>query len=150
MTKLTDALRALEKQSVQSAWVYVTVTYLLTYLLYLLTPCRVLLEKLTGLQLVKKFPAFHGTRKFITAFTSVRHLIRSQFDPLHTPTSHFLNINPNIILPSTPGYSKWSLSLRFPQQNPVNSSPPYALHALPISFFSIWSPEQYWASNTDH
>jgi len=31
-------------------------------LTYLLTPwCRVLLEKLTGLQLVKKFPAFHGT-----------------------------------------------------------------------------------------
>ena len=29
---------------------------------YLLTPwCRVLLEKLTGLQLVKKFPAFQGT-----------------------------------------------------------------------------------------
>ena len=36
--------------------------------------CRVLLEKLTGLQLVKKFPAFHGTRRFITALTSVRHL----------------------------------------------------------------------------
>ena len=31
-------------------------------------------EKLTGLQLVKKFPAFDGTRKFITALTSVRHL----------------------------------------------------------------------------
>jgi len=31
-------------------------------LTYLLTPwCRVLLEKLTGLQLVKRFPAFHGT-----------------------------------------------------------------------------------------
>ena len=42
---------------------------------YLLTPwCRVLLEKLTGLQQVKKFPAFYGTRRFITAFTSVRHL----------------------------------------------------------------------------
>ena len=42
---------------------------------YLLTPwCRVLLEKLIGLQLVKKFPAFHGTRRFITALTSVRHL----------------------------------------------------------------------------
>jgi len=41
---------------------------------YLLTPwCRVLLEKLTGLQLVKKFPAFHGTRMFVTALTSVRH-----------------------------------------------------------------------------
>jgi len=43
--------------------------------LVLLTPwCRVLLEKLTGLQLVKKFPAFHGTRRFITALTSARHL----------------------------------------------------------------------------
>ena len=42
---------------------------------YLLTPwCRVLPEQLTGLQLVKKFPAFHGTRRFITALTSVRHL----------------------------------------------------------------------------
>jgi len=40
----------------------------------LLTPwCRVLPEQLTGLQLVKKFPAFHGTRRFITALTSVRH-----------------------------------------------------------------------------
>jgi hypothetical protein len=40
-------------------------------LIYLLTPwSRVLLEKLTGLQLVKKFPAFYGTRRFITAFTS--------------------------------------------------------------------------------
>jgi hypothetical protein len=42
---------------------------------YLLTPwSRVLLEKLTGLQLVKKFPAFCGTRRFITALTSARHL----------------------------------------------------------------------------
>jgi hypothetical protein len=42
---------------------------------YLLTPwSRVLLEKLTGLQLVKKFPAFYGTRKFITAFTSTLHM----------------------------------------------------------------------------
>ena len=49
-----------------------TLTYLLTYLH---TPwSRVLLEKLTGSQLVKKFPAFYGTRRFITAFTSARHL----------------------------------------------------------------------------
>ena len=42
---------------------------------YLLTPrCRVLPEQLTCLQLVKKFPAFHGTRRFITALTNVRHL----------------------------------------------------------------------------
>jgi len=51
-------------------WETLTSTYT-----YLLTPwCRVLLEKLTGLQLVKKLPAFHGTRRFITALTSVRHL----------------------------------------------------------------------------
>ena len=49
------------------------VIYLHYLLTYLLTPrCRVLLEKLTGLQLVKKFPAFHGTRRFISALTSVR------------------------------------------------------------------------------
>ena len=32
------------------------------------------LEKLTGSQLVKKFTAFYGTLKFITAITSARHL----------------------------------------------------------------------------
>ena len=43
-------------------------------LTYLLTPwSRVFLEKLTGFQLVKKFPAFSGTRRFITAFTSAHH-----------------------------------------------------------------------------
>jgi len=45
---------------------------LLTYLHT--TWSRVHLENLTGLQLVKKFPALYGTRTFITAFTSTRHL----------------------------------------------------------------------------
>ena len=35
---------------------------------------RVLREKLTGSQLVRKFPAFYGTQRFITAFTSA-HLL---------------------------------------------------------------------------
>jgi hypothetical protein len=42
---------------------------------YLLTPwSRVLLEKLTGSQLLKKYPAFYGSRRFITEFASARHL----------------------------------------------------------------------------
>jgi len=41
----------------------------------LLTPwSRVLLEKLIGFKLVKKFPKFYGTGRFITAFTRTRHL----------------------------------------------------------------------------
>ena len=57
--------------------------------LYLLTPpCRVLTEKLTGLQLVKKFPAFHGTRRFITALTNVRHLSLSWASPIQPIYPH--------------------------------------------------------------
>jgi len=43
---------------------------------------------------------------------------------LSNPCSHipFLNIHPNIILPSTSGSSKWALSLIFPHQNPVCTS----------------------------
>ena len=56
---------------------------------YLLTPwCRVILEKLTGLQLVKKFTSFHGTRKFITALTSVRHLSLSWVSPIQSIYPH--------------------------------------------------------------
>ena len=56
---------------------------------YLLTPwCRVLLEKLTGLQPVKKFPTFYGTRRFITALTSVRHLSLSWASPIQSTYPH--------------------------------------------------------------
>ena len=42
---------------------------------YLLPPrSRVLPEKLTGSHLVKEFPAFYGTRRFITAFTMPHHV----------------------------------------------------------------------------
>jgi len=44
------------------------------YLYFQLTRwSRVLLQKLTVTQLVKKFPAFYRTRRFITVFTTARH-----------------------------------------------------------------------------
>ena len=57
--------------------------------IYLLTPwCRVLLEKLTCLQLVKKFFAFHGILRFITALTSVRRLSLSLASPAQSTYPH--------------------------------------------------------------
>jgi len=49
------------------------ITYLLTYFLtYSMEQMRS--EKVTVSRLVKKFFAFYGTRRFITAFTSALHL----------------------------------------------------------------------------
>ena len=93
-------------------------TYLLTYFLtYLLTPwCRVLLKKLTGLQLVKKFPAYHGTRRFITALTKVRHLSLSRASPIQSIYPHPTSWRSSLILSNhlTLRSPQWSPSLRFP------------------------------------
>ena len=103
---------------------------------------RVFLEKLTGFQLVKKFPAFYGTRRLITAVTPAH--ILSQLDPDHTPTFYFLKIHLNIILPSMLGSPKWSLFLRLSHQTPVYASllPHPRYMPRQSNFFSILSPEK--------
>jgi len=64
--------------------------------------------------------------------------ILSQLEAVHTPTtSYFLKIHLNIFLPSTPGSTKWSLSLAFPHQNPVYASPlPHMRYMPRLSHFS--------------
>ena len=82
---------------------------------------------ITGLQLVKKFPAFHGTRRFITALNKRPPpvSILGQPNPVHIPTSYVLEIHPNIIHPSMLRSPQCSLSLRLPHQDPLHplSSP---------------------------
>jgi hypothetical protein len=53
--------------------------------------------------------------------------ILDQIDPVRAPSSHFLNIHFNIVLPFMPGSFEWSSSLRFSHQNrrPHSSYMPY-------------------------
>jgi len=63
--------------------------------------------------------------------------ILSQLNPVHIPTSHLLEIHPNIIHPSTPRSPHWSPSLPFPHQDSIH--PPLSLPKTDIlaynSFF---------------
>ena len=69
---------------------------------------------MAGSQLVKKFPAFYGTRRFLTAFTKAQHLSLSSEHSSPCLLSHFLKIHLNIILPSIPV----SQVISFPQVPP--------------------------------
>jgi hypothetical protein len=63
---------------------------------------RGLAEKLTGPQLVNKFPAVYGTRRFVTVFTRARHLSLSWARPSKSM----------LLLHSTSLRSIWILSSR--------------------------------------
>ena len=89
------------------------------YQTHLLTPwCRVLLEKLTGLQPVKEIPRISRNPKvhYRTHKRPPPLPILGQPNPVHRPKSHLLEFHP-ITHPSMPRSPLWSLSLRFPHQD---------------------------------
>ena len=101
-----------------SLWSGTVRTFTVHILTNLLTPwCRVLLEQLTGLQLVMKFHAFHGTRRFITALTSVRQLSLSWASPIQSIYPHPTSCRSIIILST-------HLLLGFPSGSFPPISPP--------------------------
>jgi len=101
------------------------VSWMFWHLFLLTSWSRVLLEKLICSQPVKKFPAFYGTRRLITGFTSASQ--SSLFWPKSTQfmlSIHIMKIHLNIIPHLRQGLpSGWFLS-GFTHQNPVDTSPP--------------------------
>ena len=63
--------------------------------------------------------------------------ILGQPNPVHIPTSHLLEIHPNIIHPSTPRSPQWSHSFRFPHQDLVH--PPLLTNTLHMTRPSHYS-----------
>ena len=110
-------------------------TYLLTYLR---TPwSRVLLEKLTGLQLVKKFPALYGTRRYITVFTSARHLSLSWANSIQSPPLPLLRRSILILTCHLrPGLPSGLFNSGFPTRT-LCTPLPYPIHATCPAHFIL-------------
>jgi hypothetical protein len=111
-----------------------------------LTPwIRVLLEKLVVTQLVKKYPAIYGTRKFITVFTRAHHRvpILSQMHQVYNFLPYFSRIHFNIILPTSldlPSglFPRYCFQWAFPVQTPnITCSKSHVHFPLPRSFQRI-------------
>jgi len=124
------------------------------YRTYMLIPwSRALLEKITGSRLFKKFPAFYGTRRFITAFTSASHLSLSWARSIQSMPPHPTSWR-SIVLLSSHLHLGLPTGL-FPSGFPTKTlytpliSPIRAV--CPAHFVLLnWSHKQYWVRGTDH
>ena len=98
-------------------------SYLLTYLL--IPWSRVLLEKLTAFAANQEIPRilWNPNVHYRTHNCPPPVPILSQLHSVPTTRSHFLNFHPDFILPSTSWSPQWALSLKFPYQNLVHTSP---------------------------
>ena len=93
----------------------------------------------------------HGAESFLSRFAASKEIRRisrnpkvhyrthkrpppisslGQPNPVHIPTSYLMEIHPNIIHLSTLRSPQWSLSLRFPRQDPIH--PPLLTHTRHI------------------
>jgi len=144
------SLRAWALSGNDPHWIYV-----LLFLIYLLLACNVimwlylcifsidltpqsrdLLEKLTVTELVKKFPAFYGTRWSTDVFTRPRHWTLSWARWIQSTSNHPISLKPiqtlyfqlSLGLPSG-----LSLQVFRPKIRMHFSSLPLVLHVLPIS-----------------
>jgi hypothetical protein len=121
---------------------------------YLLTPwSRVLPEKLKRPELLKKFPAFYGARRFITAFTRARHLSLYSARLIQSIPPHLASRISILILSShlRLGLPSGLRPSGFPSKPFMHlSSRPYVPCVLPISVFFTWSLEWYLVRSTEH
>ena len=102
-------------------------------------------EKLTGPQLVEKFPAFYGIRRFITAFTRARHLSLCSARSIQCS----FEINCNTVLPpmTAPSMSPHQ-PLYVPLLSPIRATCPTHLTRLYLTTRIILTEEfRPWSSS---
>ena len=100
--------------------------------------------------LVNKCRAFYETGRFITAFTSARHLSLSCARSIQSMSPHPTSWTSILLLSSHLGLclENGLFHSGFPCMH--LSSPPYMLYAPSVSFFLICPLEWYLKINTDH
>jgi len=112
--KLEDRTNAVRLYMGESKCCLILLTYLLTCLLNLLTYLLTYSMEHSPSWEANRFSASQDIPRILWNPKFRYRIHKCQLDPIHTPTYNFLKIHLNIILPSTPGSSKWALPSGFP------------------------------------